>query len=101
MHCIDDLLPHAPLPLCSYWGYGQEFIIIKNILDISSSIHDIILIIMMFLIGSKNDYQNASTSETFSKSLNSKFFLGEHAPRPSRRQKISDPTLTAPLLKEL
>jgi hypothetical protein len=25
---IDDLLLHAPLPLCSYWGYGQEFYII-------------------------------------------------------------------------
>jgi hypothetical protein len=24
-HYIDDLLPHVPLPLCSYWGYGQEF----------------------------------------------------------------------------
>jgi hypothetical protein len=24
-HYIDDLLPHAPLPLCSYWGHGQEF----------------------------------------------------------------------------
>jgi hypothetical protein len=24
-HYIDDLLPHAPLPLCSYWEYGQEF----------------------------------------------------------------------------
>jgi hypothetical protein len=21
----DDLLPHTPLPLCSYWGHGQEF----------------------------------------------------------------------------
>ena len=28
-HYIDDLLPHAPLPLCSYWGHGQEFIIIS------------------------------------------------------------------------
>ena len=25
-HYIDDLLPHAPLPLCSYWGHGQVFI---------------------------------------------------------------------------
>jgi hypothetical protein len=24
-HYIDDLLPHAPLVPCSYWGYGQEF----------------------------------------------------------------------------
>jgi hypothetical protein len=24
-HYIDDLLPHAPLALCSYWGQGQEF----------------------------------------------------------------------------
>jgi hypothetical protein len=22
-HYIDDLLSHAPLPLCNYWGYGQ------------------------------------------------------------------------------
>ena len=22
---IDDLLPHAPLELCSYWGCGQVF----------------------------------------------------------------------------
>jgi hypothetical protein len=24
-HYIDDLSPHAPLPLCSYWRHGQEF----------------------------------------------------------------------------
>jgi hypothetical protein len=24
-HYFDDLLPHAPLVPCSYWGYGQEF----------------------------------------------------------------------------
>jgi hypothetical protein len=24
-HYIDDLLPDALLPLCSYWGYGQDF----------------------------------------------------------------------------
>ena len=32
--CIDDLLPHAPLELCSYWGCGQIFhiiVIAKNI----------------------------------------------------------------------
>ena len=28
---IDDLLPHAPLELCSYWGCGQIFHIAKNI----------------------------------------------------------------------
>jgi hypothetical protein len=25
---MDDLLPHAPLVPCSYWGYGQDFIIL-------------------------------------------------------------------------
>ncbi len=25
-HYMDDLLPHAPLVPCSYWGYGQDFI---------------------------------------------------------------------------
>jgi hypothetical protein len=25
VHTIDDHLPHAPLPLCSYSGHGQEF----------------------------------------------------------------------------
>jgi hypothetical protein len=25
MHYIDVPLPHAPIPLCSYWGYGQQF----------------------------------------------------------------------------
>ena len=29
-HCIDDLLPHAQLQLCSYWGYGQCFIVYVN-----------------------------------------------------------------------
>ena len=22
---VDDLLPHAPLEQCSYWGFGQVF----------------------------------------------------------------------------
>ena len=24
-HYIDDLVPYAPLELCSYWGCGQVF----------------------------------------------------------------------------
>jgi hypothetical protein len=28
-HYIDGLLPHAKLPLCSYWGYGKEFHILR------------------------------------------------------------------------
>ena len=29
-HYIDNLLPHAPLQLCSYWGYGQMFYILSK-----------------------------------------------------------------------
>ena len=25
LHYIDDLLSHAPLEVCSYWGCGQVF----------------------------------------------------------------------------
>ena len=28
---IDDLLPHAPLELCSYWGCGQVFGVIYEV----------------------------------------------------------------------
>jgi hypothetical protein len=27
-HYVDDLLPHASLQVCSYWGYGQVFPVI-------------------------------------------------------------------------
>ena len=29
MYYKDDLLPNVPLPLCSYWGHGQEFITVE------------------------------------------------------------------------
>jgi hypothetical protein len=34
-HYIDDLVPHPPLQVCSYWGYGQEvFHIITRVLHV-------------------------------------------------------------------
>jgi hypothetical protein len=42
--------------------------------------YGIIIYDTLRLVGTKNDYQNAS--ETFSESLNFKNVLGEHAPRP-------------------
>ena len=44
---IDDLLPHAPLELCSYWGCGQVFHIITSRVPINKSIRPRDEVIMM------------------------------------------------------
>jgi hypothetical protein len=42
MHYIDDLLPHAPLPLCSYWGHGQVSYNIITVHSLSLKAHGIV-----------------------------------------------------------